>query len=76
MPEPCEATQETDVFAGSKAGRAEPSKSFDTGHRVGRFSIYSAELRSCFGPVFLHYALIPPFGNGDVHSVPLYVGSV
>lgn len=69
MPEPCEATQETDVFAGSKAGSA--SKSFDTGQRVRRFGIYSAELRSCFGPVFLHYALIPPFGNGDVYSVPL-----
>lgn len=74
MPEPCEATQETDVFAGSKEEQSHLSPL--TLDRVMRFGIYSAELWSCFGPVFLHYALIPPFGNVDVFSVPLYVGSM
>lgn len=35
-----------------------------------------ASFQSCFGPVFPLCALCPPFWNGNIYSMPLYVGSM
>ena len=47
---------------------------FDIRHGVAEFGVCPAGSRSCFGPVFPHYA---PFcmviRNGNVYPVPLYV---
>lgn len=60
----------------SKAGRAEPSKTFDIRHRTTGFGVLSTRFQSCFGSVFHHYAPIHPFWNGNVHSLPLHVGCI
>lgn len=39
------------------------------------FGDCSAGFQSCFDPVFPHYAVFPPFWNGNVYPVP-YVGSM
>lgn len=46
---------------------------FDTIHKNVEFGVYPAGFWSCFDPVLPHYAPIPPFWNGNVHSVLLYV---
>lgn len=40
------------------------------------FSVYPAGGWSCFDLIFPGYLSVSPFWNGDVSSVPLYVGSV
>ena len=35
-----------------------------------------ASFHSYFGQVFLHCARFPPFWNGNVHTVQLYVGRI
>lgn len=45
-------------------------------HGAAGFGVCPAGFGTCFYPVLPHCALIPPFWNGNVYSVPLSVGSV
>lgn len=58
--------------ADSEAGRAEPFKSFDSGCGNTGFGVRPA---GCFVPLFPHCGLVPPFWNGNIYSVSLYVGT-
>jgi hypothetical protein len=44
-----------------KAGSTEPSKPFHLRHGVTEFELFPAGFQPCFGPVFHHYMLFPPF---------------
>lgn len=53
---------------GSHAGGEEPFKPFETKvpeikPEATAFGICPSGFWSCLGPLFSHYALIPPFGN-------------
>ena len=49
---------------------------FDIRHGDAEFGICPAAFWHCFVPILPHYALFPPFQNGNVYSVFLYVGSM
>jgi hypothetical protein len=49
-------------LVGSKAGKVESSKTLDIKHRATGFGVWPAEVWSCFGPIFPHYAPILPLG--------------
>lgn len=51
-------------------------KSVKGRHGAAGFGVCPAGFGTCFYPVLPHCALIPPFWNGNVYSVPLSVGSV
>ena len=60
-----------------RAGRADPFKPFDIGHRVTGFGVCHVGFQSCFGSVFPYSAPdSSPFGMGMVDSLSLSVGSV
>lgn len=56
-----EPVQEEKNTSGSKAGREDPSMFSDNRHDgVTGYGVCTAGLQSSSGPVFLHYALVPP----------------
>ena len=61
----------------NKADRTRKSEEyFDIKHGDAEIEVCPASFWSSFGLVFPHYALFPPFWNGDVYSGQLYVGNV
>lgn len=50
----------------SKAGRAEASKPLDIRRGATGFGVCPAGSQSCFGSVFPHCDLTPPFWHGDL----------
>lgn len=71
-----EPAQEKSV-AVSKAERIWCSEEhFDIRHVDTRFEDWPAGHPSCLGPAFPHYALFPPFQNGNAYSVPYHTGSL
>lgn len=46
----------------------------DTRHRATVFGAFSGVLQSCFCLIFLHYAFISPFQNGNMYPATLYAG--
>ncbi|KAM7332962.1 hypothetical protein ACRRTK_006282 [Alexandromys fortis] len=66
---------ERSVLQSTKLKGAGALRSCDV--RRGDDSVGSALLVSvCFGPVFSHCALLPPFCDGDAFPVSLHVGSI
>lgn len=57
-----------------KAERAKLSEPFDIRHGDTEFEFFPGVFRSCFHPVFSHYALLPQFWKDNVCSVSLYIG--
>jgi hypothetical protein len=48
----------------------------DARNRGIGFSVCSAGFQSCFGTILPCYFPIPPFWNGNVYCVPIYLGSM
>ena len=64
--------REKHVFQSAKH-EGQNYKLSDTRHRATGFKICPVLFQSFFGPVFPSYISTPPFWNGNVYSVPLYV---
>lgn len=82
VPEPWDICQEEPLhrnwdnpremsLAGSKAGRYLSSLTPDMSYRI---CVCTGGFWPCFGPVFPHCALNPPFWSSDLYSVLLNIG--